>query len=155
MHNNLVPRILRAVALVLIVSGFVATSTLAMAESDSGPGNRPCSNRTLSGDYGFALEGVIIGPNIPLRGVVMQHYDGRGHITQVDHVVDGGNPPAQEWAPGTGTYTVNPDCTGSAVIYSSSSPFPLNVHFVVVSHGTEIHQVVDGNAVSTVGRKVD
>jgi hypothetical protein len=85
----------------------------------------------------------------------MQHYDGRGHITQVDHVVDGGNPPAQEWAPGTGTYTVNPDCTGSAVINSSSNPFPLNVHFVVVSHGTEIHQVVDGNAVSTVGRKVD
>ena len=139
---------------IMIVCVLLASSVLALADSNS-LNNRPCSNRTLSGDYGFALEGVIIGPNIPLRGVVMQHYDGRGHITQVDHVVDSGNPPAQEWAPGTGTYTVNPDCTGSAVIYSSSNPLPLNVHFVVVSHGTEIHQVVDGNAVSTVGRKVD
>ena len=139
---------------IMIVCVLLASSVLALADSNS-LNNRTCSNRTLLGDYGFALEGVIVGPNVPLRGVVMQHYDGRGHITQVDHVVDSGNPPAQEWAPGTGTYSVNPDCTGSAVIISSSNPFPLNVHFVVVSHGTEIHQVVDGNAVSTVGRKVD
>ena len=30
----------------------------------------------------------------------------------------------QEWTPGTGTYTVNPDCTGSAVIISPSSALP-------------------------------
>jgi hypothetical protein len=69
--------------------------------------------------------------------------------------VDGGILPAQEWAPGTGTYSVNADCTGVAVINSSSNPLPLNVHFVVVKHGREIHQVVDGNAVSAVGYKVD
>ena len=155
MNNNSFPGLLRAATLVLIVSGFVASSTLVMAESDSRPGNRPCSNRTLSGDYGSALEGTIVGPNVLLRGVVMAHYDGRGHMTQVDHVVDSGNPPAQEWAPGMGTYTVNPDCTGTAVINTSSNPFPLTVHFVVVKHGTEIHSVVDGNAVSAVAYKVD
>jgi hypothetical protein len=153
MKNSFVPRILRAGTFVLIACGLMAASSaLVMAES---PNDKQCSNRTLTGDYGFALEGVIIGPEIPLRGVVMQHYDGRGHITQVDHIVDGGMPPAQEWAPGAGTYSVSPDCTGVAVINSSSNPLPLNVHFVVVKHGTEIHQVVDGNAVSAVGYKVD
>ena len=152
MNNNSVVRNLRAVTLVLVVWGLMASAVSVMAES---PEEKRCSNRTLNGDYGFALEGVILGPNIPLRGVVMQHYDGKGNITQVDHIVDGGNPPAQEWAPGTGRYNVNPDCTGVAVIISSSNPAPLNVHFVVVKHGTEIHQVVDGNAVSAVGNKVD
>ena len=152
MKNRSIYRILRSATFVLVACGLMTSSSLVMAES---PDEKRCSNRTLNGDYGFALEGVIIGPEIPLRGVVMQHYDGRGHITQVDHIVDGGMPPAQEWAPGTGTYSVNPDCTGVAVINSSSNPLPLNVHFVVVKHGTEIHQVVDGNAVSTAGYKVD
>jgi hypothetical protein len=152
MNNNSVARSLRAATLVFVVCGLMASGVSVMAES---PDERRCSNRTLNGDYGFALEGTIIGPEIPLRGVVMQHYDGRGHIMQVDHIVDGGNPPAQEWTPGSGTYSVNPDCTGVAVIKSNSNPLPLNVHFVVVKHGTEIHQVVDGNAVSAVGYKVD
>lgn len=85
----------------------------------------------------------------------MQHYDGKGNITQVDHVVDGGMPPTQEWEPGTGTYTVNPDCTGSGVINSSSGQVPLPIHFVVVNNGKQIFQVLDGNAVSTVGIKVN
>jgi hypothetical protein len=122
-----------------------------------------CSNRTLYGDYGFTIEGTILDANLPIRGLALQHYDGRGHITQVDHVVDGGYPPPVDWTPGTGTYTVNPDCTGSAVIISPSSappgssgpPPPLNIHFVIVDHGNQIKQVVDANAVVANGVKVD
>jgi len=84
----------------------------------------------------------------------MAHFDGKGNITQVDHIVTNGLPPAQEWTPGTGTYTVNPDCTGAAVINSGSTPFPLNLHFVVVRQGKEIRQVVDANAVTAVGIRV-
>ncbi len=114
-----------------------------------------CSNRTLSGDYGFTIEGTILDANLPIRGLVLQHYDGRGHITQVDHVVFGGYPPAQDWTPGTGTYTVNPDCTGSGVINSPSNPTPVTIHFVIVDHGNQIKQVVDANAVVANGVKVD
>lgn len=46
------------------------------------------------------------------------------------------------------------DCTGSAVIHSQSNPDPVNLHFVVVNDGNEIHQVVDANAVTAVGIKV-
>jgi hypothetical protein len=114
---------------------------------------QPCSNHTLFGDYGFALEGTFLGPGLPFRGVVMQHYDGKGNLTQVDHIVVNGVPPAEEWTPGSGTYTVNPDCTGAAVINAPGNP-PINLHFVIVRQGKEIHQVVDSNAATAVGIRV-
>jgi hypothetical protein len=113
-----------------------------------------CSNRTLFGNYGFKIEGTILGPNFQIRGLALQHYDGRGNIKQVDHIVTEGMPPADEWTPGTGTYTVNPDCTGSAVINSPSNPAPIALHFVIVNNGNEIRQVVDSNAVVAIGKKV-
>ena len=156
MNNKWLSRNLRLATHTMIVCGLLAFSASAVAQSKSETTNGGrCSNRTLNGDYGFTLEGTILGPNIPLRGLVMQHYDGNGNISQVDHVVDGGVPPTQEWAPGTGTYTVNPDCTGAGVINSSSGQGPLPIHFVVVNNGKQIFQVVDGNAVSTVGIKVN
>jgi hypothetical protein len=91
---------------------------------------------------------------LPIRGVVMQHYDGKGNITQVDHVIVGGFPPPQEWQPGTGTYSVNPDCTGVAVLRTPANP-EVNLHFVIVKRGREIHQVVDADAVTAIGIKVE
>jgi hypothetical protein len=150
----------------MIAGCLLMSSALAQAQQETSSTfsqERRCSNRTLSGDYGFTIEGTILNANLPIRGLALQHYDGRGHITQVDHVVAGGYPPPQEWTPGTGTYTVNPDCTGSAVIISPSSappgssgpPPPLNIHFVIVDHGKQIKQVVDANAVVANGVKVD
>jgi hypothetical protein len=149
MRRKSISRILMTVTPIVIV--LLASGVSAMAQSQNGQ----CSNQTLFGDYGFALEGVILGPGLPLRGVVMQHYDGKGNLTQVDHVVTNGVPPPQEWTPGSGTYTVNPDCTGIAVINVPGNPnSPINLHFVVVRHGKEIHQVVDANAVTAVGTRV-
>jgi hypothetical protein len=134
---------------------FVLAGAPAMAQSDAPKsGDRRCSNRTLFGDYASQIEGTILGPNLPLRGLAMAHFDGKGNITQVDHIVVNGIPPTLEWSPGTGTYTVNPDCTGSAVINSTSGQGPINLHFVVARHGTEIHQVVDANAVTAIAIKV-
>ena len=115
-----------------------------------GPGTRPCSNRTLSGDYGTLIEGTLLAPNWPLRTVAMIHFDGRGNMTSVDHVVLNGMPPEEEWRPNSGTYIVNPDCTASAVF---SGPIP--VHFVVVKNGKEFRGVVDGNAITLHGSRVN
>jgi hypothetical protein len=136
----------------LLVSGASAMAQSAVTQSIE----RRCSDRTLFGNYGFALEGEILGPGIQFRGVVMQHYDGRGNLRQVDHVVTNGMPPTEEWTPGKGTYTVNPNCTGTAVINIPGNPLsPINLHFVVVRGGKEIRQVVDANAVTAVGIKVE
>jgi len=153
MNNNWLSRNLRLATHTMIVCGLLAfnVSAVAQSKSETTNGGR-CSNRTLSGDYGFALEGTFL-PATPVRGVVMQHYDGKGNITQVDHLVVYGAPPPQEWTPGTGTYTVNPDCTGAATLTTPDGTIYL--HFVVVNNGKQINQVVDSNAVTAVGIKVN
>jgi hypothetical protein len=157
MKNNSIVRSLMGATPMMIVCGLLVSGASAMAQSDVTPSMaRRCSNRTLFGNYGFALEGEILGPGLQFRGVVLQHYDGRGHLRQVDHVVTNGMPPTEEWTPGTGTYTVNPNCTGKAVINVPGNPLsPINLHFVVVRGGKEIHQVVDSNAATAVGVKVE
>jgi hypothetical protein len=153
MKNNLISRIMVLATHTTILCFLLASGVSAVAQSDNRePDHGRCSNRTLSGDYGFALDGTFL-PNTPFRGVVMQHYDGNGNITQVDHVVVYGAPPPQEWTPGTGTYTVNPDCTGAAVLTTPEGI--VDLHFVVVNNGKQINQVVDANAVTAVGIKVN
>jgi hypothetical protein len=151
-NSKSISRILMAVTPMMIVCVVLVLGASAVAE---GPGTGPCSNRTLFGDYGLRVEAMLLGPNLPLRALVMQHFDGKGNLTQVDHVVVGGVPPAQEWTPGTGTYTVNPDCTGAAVINTPSVPAPLHIHFVVVDHGKQFFQIVDSDASIAVGIRVN
>lgn len=125
---------------------------------------KTCSARTLRGDYGFVLQGTLAVPNgslingagLPVRGIALTHFDSRGGLMQLDHVVVNGITPTLEWTAGTGTYTVNDDCTGTATIYSPSNPGgPLNVHFLIVKNGAEIDEVVDGNAVLAVGKRLE
>jgi len=140
-----------------ILIGFLLLAAVSVAPESAVAqlGPRPCSNQTLIGDYGFTIDGTIVGANILFRGLAMQHYDGNGKITQVDHIIFDGVPPSLDWTPGIGTYTVNPDCTGVAVIDSPSNPVPIHLHFVVVNNGKEIRQVVDANAVIAIGIKVN
>ena len=138
---------------VLLFVVILAIGTTALAQTATGEqGGYRCSNRTLNGSYGFLLDGTDLTTGFPFRGVVMQKYDGRGGITQVDHVIFNGTPPPVEWAPGTGTYSVNPDCTGSALLHTFTGDVPL--HFVVTDNGKQIKQVVDANAVTAVGNRV-
>jgi hypothetical protein len=147
---------------VMIACALAAVNSTAWAAQSNEKSNekdegKSCSNQTLHGDYGLTIEGLlnIPGPGTQIRGVVMQSFDGNGHFTQVDHVVVDGTPPPLPWTPGTGTYTVNPDCTGKAMITIPSSPAPpFVVYFVLVDHGSEMRQVVEGNAVIATGRRV-
>jgi len=118
-----------------------------------------CSNRTIAGNYAFTVEGLLLlpqGVTLTVRGVSLAHYDGRGNMTQLDHVVDNGMPPPEEWTSGSGTYVVNPDCTGSQTIDIPGNPAsPIKLHFVIDQGGKEIRQVVDTNAVTAIGSRVD
>ena len=147
-----------AIAVIIACALAVANTSMWAAAGHDRDKEKPCSNRTLDGDYGFTIEGLlgIPGPGLQVRGVVLQRYDGKGNITQVDHVVIGGMVPPEEWRPGTGTYTVNPDCTGKATLFpgGTSGP-PLVLFFVIVKHGEMIRQVVDGNATIATGNKLD
>ena len=60
-----------------------------------------------------------------------------------------------DWTAAGGTYTVNPNCTGTAVVNTPYSPVPLHLDFVIVTHGSEIRTVLETNAISTVFKKVE
>lgn len=139
----------------MIVCGLLASGASARAESEGGA----CSNRTLQGDYGYAAEGVLLGipglPEVQFRSVGMTHFDGKGNLTWVEHTVVNGVPLNAGWTAASGTYTVNPNCTGTAVVNTPNSPVPLNLAFVVVKQGKEIHSVLDANAIATVFIKVE
>jgi hypothetical protein len=150
--------------------GIVACSLLmfgpaALAQSNYGAsalsqsGFKHCFDRTLSGDYGFVSEGVLLpapGVSLQFRSTGMAHFDGKGNLTWVEHTVINGvllEPGFTTAA--TGSYAVDPDCTGTAIVNTPNSPVPLNLGFVVVKQGSEVHAVLDTNAISTVFTKVD
>ena len=165
MQKRITSRISVIVILGIFVCGFLGVIS---SKSQAGPehslvqnsqGQGHCSNRTIVGDYAFTVDGTLLispGVTLPFRGLALAHYDGRGNMTQVDHIVYNGVPPQLEWTPGSGTYTVNPDCTGSEVIEVPNSPAsPINLHFIVDERGNEIRQVVDANAAIAIGSRVN
>jgi hypothetical protein len=132
--------ILRLATAATLAGALLGTATPALAQSDGS-----CSNHTLFGDYAFTIEGLIVTPAgaLPLRGVALTHFNGFGKLTQVDHVVVNGMLPAEEWTPGTGTYSINRDCTGEAEIIIPGNPSsPVVLRLVVGSNGTQIFTVV-------------
>jgi hypothetical protein len=147
----------------LLVGFVLVLGSSLMAQSVTrNDGGRRCSNATLSGNYGAQIEGTLYiptGPNPPikveLRTISMGHYDGAGNVTFSDHVVVDGNPPPEEWRQASGTYSVNPDCTGSFSVFTAPAFPPIVVYFVVVKHGTQIHGVTNGSAITYGGYKVN
>ena len=122
--------------------------------------DRACTNATLNGAYAFAIEGVFVdAPTpLPLRGVAVTKFDGRGNVTQVDHVVFNGTPPPLDWTPATGWYELNADCTGQMELEIPGSPFsPVILRLSVGANGTHINAVVSkpGYIVSSTGTKVE
>jgi hypothetical protein len=152
-----------AATAMMAVCSLLASGTPALAQSGPGApqsGEARCSNRTLSGDYGCSTQGVLLltvpglPPEVQFVGVTMNSYDGNGHLTWVEHTVIGGQVSNAGWLSASGTYTVNPDCTGTAVVDTPNSPVPLNFAFVVTDKGHEIRAVLDSNALVTVCRRV-
>jgi len=152
----LIGRIL--VACVVLVLG---SAVLAQSSRQDNGGSR-CSSHTLFGDYGAQIEGTEYIPNDPnppikvdLRTISMGHYDGVENVTFRDHVVVDGNPPPQEWREASGTYVVNPDCTGRFSVDTAPGFPPIVVYFVVVKHGAEIRGVTNGSAITYSAFKVN
>ena len=111
---------------------------------------RACSNSTIRGSYAFTIHGTIFLPNgstLLIDGVDKITFDGKGNFTQVDAVATNGIL-APGWRPGTGTYSVNPDCTGTQTIVIPGLS-DLHLQFIVAQSGNTIHQVVTDPGVAT------
>jgi hypothetical protein len=148
MKNNWMSDKLTVSLPMMIVCVVLALGTTAVAD---GPGTGPCSNRSLFGDYGMQVDGTFLAQNWPLRTIVMVHFDGKGNSTSKSYVVLNGTPLTPDWRQDDpGTYMVNPDCTASG-IFNGVIP----AHFVVVNTGKEFRGVVDGDAITFVGSRVN
>jgi hypothetical protein len=154
MQKNLISRISTLATSMMIVFGLVVSGPLARAQSEEGA----CSNRTLRGNYGFKIDGQLLAGPVTgiVRGLAMTFFDGQGSLNQVDFITLNGAPLFQDWRPsGKGTYKINPNCTGTATINYTDGQPPTELRLVVVRNGKEIHTVVVGNAVGSVGLKIE
>jgi hypothetical protein len=71
----------------------------------------------------------------------MTTFDGKGSFTQQDFVVINGSPTSSGFAPETGTYAINSDCTGTATINYPDGSW-IDLELVVVNQGREFRTVV-------------
>jgi len=98
-----------------------------------------CSNATLRGTFVHTASGFETAPPSiagPLVGVGTDTFDGNGGITSTATLSINGNI-AQLTA--TGTYKVNPDCTGT---YKIASPAGATTLFIVIGdNGNEIQAI--------------
>jgi hypothetical protein len=153
-------RFLRRASSASVAAGLLLAWVIGYPSTMSADDNEPptWSNRTLRGDYGAAIDGRIVlpspAPNILLRGLAMTHYDGHGNFSQVDFVTANGVPETSDWRPATGTYQVNPYCTGTAEIHFDDGSASLNLRLVVVDGGRQLMTIVDGIPTGALGIKV-
>jgi hypothetical protein len=167
LQNKLVPKIFVVAASMTAVCGvlgLLASAAPQSASFHSTPQKLPpprCSLNTIAGDYAYTIEGTLLsipnappGLTLPIRGISLAHYDGKGNETQLDHVVVNGEEPGDEWTALSGSYTVNDDCTGWQEVFIPGAP-PIRSHFIIAKGGREIREVIDANAVIAIGVAVE
>jgi len=123
------------ISLSLLILALAASSTLTAHASG-------CTNMTMKGTWVNSLRGQIFlpdGTSLVLTGVTKTTYDGLGHLTALDASGVNGGVPAG-WRTGSGTYTVNPDCTGTETISFPDQP-DIHAQFALAQSGNTLHYV--------------
>jgi hypothetical protein len=133
--NSLEALMKSRISLLLLALALAASSTLTAHASG-------CTNMTIKGTWVNSLHGQIFlpdGTSLVLTGVTKTTYDGLGNSTELDASGVNGNVPTG-WRTGSGSYTVNADCTGTETI---SFPNQADIHaqFVVAQSGNKLHFV--------------
>jgi hypothetical protein len=130
-----------------------------------------CNSRTLQGVYGLTISGTRPAPAPPsgtpnyvsgtieqLIGVGTRTFDGQGNFSQVTNEKGSLSGILFPNRALQGTYSVNPDCSGTTTLNIPGLPFPIVYDIVVVRHGREFHSIVASPQpvmVSTSGQRVD
>jgi len=147
------------------VCGFLAlfcafSATAAFAQETSS-----CSLATLNGSYGFTVRGESLVPAstpgsnarvVLVSGVAITEYDGKGHIVSDRDTINDGNV-MSHWGLSTGSYLVNPDCTGSFELrFTDPRRRPVHADFIIVDGGKRIRiAVTDPHAfITAIGDKL-
>lgn len=117
--------------------------------------NFGCSNATLKGTFAYTSTGFITSPaNIagPVAEVGTQTFDGKGGTAASATLSSNGTIYPLTI---TGTYTVNPDCTGTFTLQVSPFGVTVNVFFAIDNSATEFQAIETnpGFVITRIGRK--
>lgn len=135
-------------------------AVVGLLSADEGKG-RGCTLASLKGTYGSIVSGTKPSGPPPngvqeqTIGVALTTYDGQGHSTVIDNFHNAVSGLTTDRT-GTGTYTINEDCSGTGILFNAGAP-PLELRFVVLDNGKEIRGIVVSPAsvmVTFTGRKI-
>jgi hypothetical protein len=130
------------VAWLLAVSMFYAQSVVAQEQSGK---VKQCSNATLQGGFGYTSTGTLLASYAPppfagpFAEVGRQTFDGKGNTGASATLSANGNIVN---ATIEGTYTVNPDCTGSMTLNVSPLDVTVHAYLVIGDDGAELRAIV-------------
>jgi hypothetical protein len=150
---------MRIIRIIGVIAAVAATLTVGMQFRGARARLMPavqaqngCSESSLRGPYGFQIKGTIVGFG-PIGGVARVAFDGAGNFTQTDNVTVNGSQILVN-RPGSGTYLVNTDCTGTQTLNSGGQV--IHTSFVIAENGKEVFdEVTDPHLVITgVGKAV-
>ena len=122
MRHNFATPILVRISFALLLASLVPAANA-----------QQCTAATLAGSSGFTFSGFVKdhGRNVPFAGTGLSTSDGAGNLSATITAAENGD---VETFPYTGTYVVNPDCTGSVTSTSGGA----NFSFVIVDGGKEV-----------------
>jgi hypothetical protein len=130
---------------------FAAVLSLRVSAQAQG---KTCSNTTLKGSYGYTGTQILTPPAIagPFATVGRQAFDGQGNTTAAGTTSVNGQILKVTF---TGTYNVNPDCTGSMTVLVLPVNITGHYYFVIDDDGTELRAISKdpGSVGSTLVRK--
>jgi hypothetical protein len=100
-----------------------------------------CNDASLTGGFGFSWQGFDvpnqgIGNQVPYAAVGRVSFDGAGNVVS-DGLTTSLGGKISTGGTGAGTYTVNPNCTGS-ISFTTGDAAGSTFNMVVISGGMEI-----------------
>src|SRR5882762_4804592 len=122
-----------AIARSMTIIGMTLALGIAVPDAQADE-DHACALGSLEGLYGFISTGTLIGVRLvvngPIANVGVITFDGEGNLSQ--HLTNSRNGVIMP-VDVTGTYTVNPNCTGSWTISNGNT-----ADFVIVASGSEV-----------------
>jgi hypothetical protein len=137
--------------LTLAAIAVFALGVTPMAKAD----DKGCSIASLKGTFAYSSSGFITAPASvagPFFEVGTQTFDGRGGTTATARASQNGNILPLTV---TGTYTVDPDCTGTLTLQVAPLGLTVHVYFVLDNNIAEFQAIETdaGLAITRIGRR--
>jgi hypothetical protein len=139
-------RFLSAVAVTFLGTLTLGPVSFAKSVEDQDKDDQ-CTVASLHGSYGYYVSGPLIGLG-PVAAVGIVTLDGAGGLSARDTVSNNG---VIDHRNGSGTYIMNSNCTGSAILNGGFLEFKADFTVVPESHGSEFTFIVTNTGTNQAG----